>query len=286
MRKVAALVASLALALSVLVACDELMFKPDVDSIETALGAAVPIAYVGTLAMAAFRGETTRCVDFATDCADPPCGGIVNVLVNDDCPLPLAEGGQGMVTVTGALVNEDTGLFAAVFSDVQVGSRRLILREVRAFIVTRFTDSVFVEPRMDEGIKVLFYDADLDLARDGGLDVAQSQWLVDVATGSTPGDPSDDRMSISGASQEAGSGEERAHAKQTAMVMVEMDATCLRNPVRGYAMIEAVNTTEVMDNGITMLGFHSACDGEANILLSVGTSSLSTGTTVALDLLE
>jgi hypothetical protein len=286
MRKFAVLAASGALALGVLSACDELIFKPDVDSIETALGAAVPIAHVGTLAMAAFRGETTRCVDFATNCADPPCGGLVNVRVDDDCPLPLAEGGEGMVTVTGALVNEDTGLFAAVFSDVQVGSRRLILREVRAFIVTRFTDSVFAEPRMDEGIKVLFYDADLDLARDGGLDVAQSQWLVDVATRGTPGDPSDDRMSITGASQEAGAGEQRANAKQTAMIMVEMDAGCLRNPVRGYAMIEAVNTTEVMDNGITMLGFHPACDGEADILLSVGTSSLSTGTSVRLNLLD
>jgi len=191
-----------------------------------------------------------------------------------------------MVTVTGALVGEDTGLFAAVFSDVEVGSRHLVLREVRAFIVTRFTDSVLGEPRNEEGIKVLFYDADLELARDDGVDVAQSQWIVDVATRGTPGDPSDDRMSVTGASQEAGSGAERANAKQTAMIMVEMEATCLRNPVRGYAMIEAVNTSEVMDNGITMLGFHPTCDGEANILLSIGASSLSTGTTVRLNLLD
>jgi hypothetical protein len=277
---------SLTTLLAGLIACESLFFKPDVRSIERALGAAVPIAYVGTLAMAAFRGEPTRCVDFATNCADPPCGGIVNVRVDEDCPLPLAEGGQGMVTVTGALVSEDTGLFAAVFSDIQVGSRRLVLREVRAFIVTGFTDRVFGEARGEDGIKVLFYDADLDFTRDAGVEVAQSQWLVDVATRGTPGDPSDDRMSITGASQEAGAGAQQANAKQTAMIMVEMDAQCLKNPVRGYAIIEAVNTAEVMDNGITMLGFHPACDGQADILLSVGTSSPSTGTAVKLNLLE
>ncbi len=286
MRKRTASILSLVVALGVLGACDELFLKPDVGSIERALGAAVPIAHVGTLAMAAFRGEATRCVDFATNCADPPCGGIVNVRVDEDCPLPLADGGQGMVTVTGALVSADTGLFAAVFSDIAVGSRRLVLREVRAFIVTGFTDAAFGQPRNEEGIKVLFYDADLDFVRDDGVQVAQSQWLVDVATRGTPGDPRDDRMSITGASQEAGTGQSRANAKQTAMIMVEMDASCLRNPVRGYAMIEAVNTSEVMDNGITMLGFHPACDGEADILLSVGSSSLSTGTSVRLDLLE
>ena len=71
MRAVLAFLLSLGLVVAALSACDNPFFEPNVRSIERALGAAVPIAYVGTLAMAAFRGETTRCVDFATNCADP-----------------------------------------------------------------------------------------------------------------------------------------------------------------------------------------------------------------------
>ncbi len=269
--------------------CDDPFFKPNVRSIERSIGVTIPVAYVATLAMSAFEGEETDCVNFSTDCVDPPCGGLVSVVVNEACPFPLAGDAQGVITVTGVRINEDTGLFAAVFNEVDVSGRKLMLKSIDAFVVTRFSAQLFGESQPDEGIKVIFYDGDIEYTDPNVIAVEQSMWMVDVATSGTPGDPRDDVMNINGVRQAAGAGGgdiPSASMNQTVLAQVKMDATCALNPVCGFGIIEAGDTGDPMNNGITMLGFHRACDGKAIVLLSVGLAAPSTSTEVELNLLE
>ncbi|MBW2699557.1 MAG: hypothetical protein JRF33_01950 [Deltaproteobacteria bacterium] len=268
--------------------CEDPFFKPNVRSIERSIGVTIPVAYVATLAMSAFEGNQTDCVSFSTNCEDPPCGGMVSIVVNDSCPFPLAGDAQGVVTVTGVRVNEDTGMFAAVFTEVDVSGRKLMLQSIDAFVVTRFSAQLFGQAQPEEGLKVIFYDGDIEYTDPNVIAVEQSMWMVDVATSGTPGDPRDDVMNINGMRQAAGAGGDipNASVSQTVLAQVKMDATCPRNPVSGFGIIEAGDIGDPMNNGITMLGFHRRCDGKALVLLSVGLAAPSTSTDVELNLLD
>jgi hypothetical protein len=267
--------------------CEDPFFKPSVRPIERSLGAAIPIAYVATLATAAFDGQATTCTDFSTDCADPPCGGVVNILVDDNCPFPIADGATGVVSVVGARMSEEVGLFSAVFTEVDIPGDKLMLRSIDAFIVSKFSpDLIIGEPRTETGIKVIYYDIDVEFEDSQALDLAHSEWIIDVATMDTPGDPSDDVMSIFGARQAVETGSGFAAASQTALVMTKYESSCRRNPVSGFGIIESADTSRLADNGITMLGFRPECDGKALVLLAVGMATPSTGTEVTLNLFD
>jgi hypothetical protein len=265
--------------------CKDPFFKPSVRPIERALGATIPVGYAATLAMSAFQGHPTQCVNFSTDCAEPPCGGLVNIMVNQDCPLPLSENAEGMITVTGALTSADTGLFAAVFSEVSEGNRKLMLQKVKAFVVTRFNMNRSDPDAEDSNIKVIMYDLDIELTPPETMDVGQAMYLIDVDTNKTPGDPSDDYMTINGVRQGAQKQQTTAGASQTVLAQVGMNPKCRKNPVMGFGIIESADTSRIADNGITMLAFTPNCTGEALILLSVGLAAPSSTTSVKLNLL-
>ena len=257
--------------------CENPFFEPSVRPIERALGVTVPVGYAATLAMSAMEGHATECVDFSV-------GNVVNITVDEDCPLPIGESPEGIITVTGVMTSEDTGMFAAVFSDVSDGNRQLMLKSVNAFLVTRFSMDRDAPEDEDQNLKVIFYDVDVELTTQ--VDVAQSMWLVDVDTGGTPGDPSDDMMVINGIRQGAYAGGGQGGVNQSLLAQATMHADCRRNPISGFGMIESGDSSRLADNGITMLGFTPECNGDALILLSVGMAAPSSGTRVDLNLMD
>jgi hypothetical protein len=176
-------------------------------------------------------------------------------------------------------------LFAAVFSKVQVGNRKLMLQKVKAFVVTRFNMNRGQPDAEDSNIKVIMYDLDIELTPPEKMDVGQAMYLIDVDTNKTPGNPYDDYMTINGVRQGAQTQQAAAGASQTVLAQVGMDPKCRKNPVRGFGIIESADTSRLADNGITMLGFLPQCTGEALILLSVGFAAPSSTTTTKLNLL-
>ncbi len=269
-----------------LAACEDPFFEPSVRPVEQGLAVAAPIGHAAALAMAAFDGQPSPCAEFSTNCADPPCGGVVDLIVDQRCPLPLAPGAEGRILVTGAMTSEQNGLFTAVFGDVDVSGERLLVERVHAFLVTRFEMDRADPDAEDDRLKVIFYDLDIELAGSERFELSQSMWLVDVDRGDTPGDPSDDRLTIHGVRQGAGrSGDHQAFGDQTLLAAATVDAECPLNPVRGFGIIESADSSDFASNGITMLGFHPKCDGLARILLSAGLGAPSSGTEVELDLL-
>ncbi len=265
---------------TVLVGCENPFFEPSVRPIEQGLGVSVPIGHAAALAVAAFDGDPSPC-------AQLNAGGVVNLTVDQDCPIPLLPMARGMITVTGAMTSPTSGLFAAVFTEIDVDGRPLMLERINAFLVTRFSMDRMDPSDEDDNLKVIFYDLDLELPSRERFEFAQSMWLVDVDRGSTPGVPGDDTMVISGLRQGAGkSGAQQAFADQTLLAGAFIDSECQRNPRRGFGLIESGNSGSFADNGITIVAFTPECDGNARILLSAGLGAPSTGTRVELDLLS
>ena len=248
---------------------EEATSPPDVRSIEEVMGTAVPLAYVATVAKAAFDGEDVDCVSFAVDCADPPCTGVVNIEVSPACPLPLVPNASGQITVVAMGAATEIALMSAVFSEVDVGARKLMIRSVDSFIVSRDGSE----------LRVAYVDQDVRLSSPRNVEVQQSEWVILVNTADTPGDAADDRLTLHGGRQQV----EGARVVQTALAQVVMDSSCRRNPLDGVATIEITDGDRPGASEVTTLTFHPSCDGRADVLVSVGTSVASSGRSIALD---
>jgi hypothetical protein len=242
--------------------CSSLLAPPDVKPVERALAVAVPVAYVATLANAAFAGQPAKCTSVL--------GPIANIEVSDACPLPMVDGAQGNITVT-SIGSSAAAIYAAVFTSVDIGARTLQVKSVDAITaVTR-----------DTMLEFTYFNQDVKLTNPDGAEVMQSSWILMVDPRGTPGDPSDDAVTIDGARQVVDNG----HTTQTALTNVKMDG-CRQNPVAGQGTIETADGGNALGStGVTTVSFHPACDGRAKVELSVSSSFGSTGSTVALDLL-
>jgi hypothetical protein len=245
-------------------ACFKVSSAPDVRPIERALATAVPVAYVATVATAAFAGQPTPCAQ--------PLGPVVNISVDSSCPLPMMPDASGMITVT-RIGDASAGILGAVFTNVNAGARTLVIQSVDAITVN-----------MQDGKLVIAYvDEDVKLTSPDGAMVKQSSWAIEVDPRTTPGDTRDDLVSIDGADQRV----LNAETTQTALTGVKLDAAaCRANPIAGNGTIQTARGSSALGStGVTSLTFHSACDGRAMVNVSL-TALASSGGTVELDLLN
>jgi len=236
----------------------------DAGPAENVIGTAAPLAHAGTLAMAILAGSPTSCAEVVAGCSTPPCAIEVGVSVGDGCHLPIgADAATGRVPVTGTLSTPDNGNLIAVFHDVDVDGDRVIFRR-GAFTVTRNGPI----------LNMAYGNQGLELT-EPTVSVDQAGWTVAVDTGTTPGDTTDDRMEISGAQQLVVG----ANVTQVALAKVVLDADCTLNPIAGTATIEKVGESS---GAVTTLRFHSACDGTADVAVSVGVDHIAVSDTVSL----
>jgi hypothetical protein len=231
---------------------------------ENVIGTAAPLAHAGTLAMAILAGSPTSCAEVVAGCSTPPCAIEVGVSVGEGCHLPIgADAATGRVPVTGTLSTPDNGSLIAVFHDIDVDGDRVIFRR-GAFTVTR-------NGRI---LNMAYGNQGLELT-EPTVSVDQAGWTVAVDTGTTPGDTTDDRMEISGAQQLVNG----ANITQVALAGVVIDADCTLNPTAGTATMEKVGDSS---GAVTTLRFHAACDGRADVAVSVGLDHIAVSDTVEL----
>jgi len=244
--------------------------EPQTRPIEEALGTAVPIGYAASIAIAALSGHNPPCVTFETPCSDPPCDGGITIDVGEACPLPLLVNARGSAVVTGTWANEDTLFLAAVFGDVSVGERKLVVDRADAFVASR----------EGESWTIAYADEDIAVNSSREVELQQSGWTLELDPGATPDDPFDDVITVSGAMQAV----ENLRVTQTGLAMVRIEATCVHNPLNGLGTFEIL-AADVSDIELTTMYFEDHCDGRVRVVVSLGTGIASSGQLIELDLL-
>lgn len=213
-------------------------------SLQAALAAGVSIGQTSSLAMQAIAMATT-CAQVATACAAFPCDGAVNVNYGSGCPLPLGGDATGQVHVTGNWSSATQATLTDTFVGVMAGTKSDVVVDAKNLTVSRSSDSV----------TVTYNWQDVNVAS-GVESVGQSSWTVTIDLAGTPGDPSDDKYTVTGANQGVGTG-----VSQLSVSNVVVEPTCQKNPVSGTATIQNVSGFSVEQD---VLNFHSTCDGKAD----------------------
>jgi hypothetical protein len=213
-------------------------------ALQSGLAAGVSIGQVSSLAMQAIAMATT-CAQVATACAGFPCDGAVNVNYGSGCPLPLGGQATGQVHVTGNWSNAMQATLSDTFVAVKAGNKSDVVVDAKSLTVSK----------SGQIITVTYDFQNVNLA--SGVDtVGQSSWTVTIDLNNTPGDPSDDKYTVTGANQGVSTG-----VSQLSVSNVVVDPSCQKNPVSGTATVQNVSAFNLEDD---ILNFHSACDGKAD----------------------
>jgi hypothetical protein len=260
-----------------LAACDT---DVNLTPVEQALGAAVAVGWVVDYAMASAAGSNVPCVGAGVYCGAPDCSGEISVGNGAECVLPMSETAEGAIGVQASWTSADTGVFGMQFGQVKAGKESLVIFGIAGAAAVRSDQRIYIG-YAGENIK----------AKNGTLPSAyiqQTAWLVDIDTRDTALDPTDDHLLITGGTNGAGidgdnpvaigSGEiSNVESRQMAFIGVEIDPSCPRNPIGGYAIIDGLS---LKDPGITGLRFHRSCDGEVDVIASLGPAIASSGSSI------
>ena len=128
-------------------------------------------------------------------------------------------------------------------------------------------------------VTITYVDQNVNISSGEQVNASQSAWSIDVDTKGTLTDVTDDVATISGARQVV----QGASVQQVTLSGVVMDAQCHKNPIGGSA---TVSNTGVSSINVTVLSFHTACDGKADVQMSMGAGQSGNGSTIAIDLLN
>jgi hypothetical protein len=225
----------------------------DLSGIEVALAAGASIGHSASMTAAAMSAPVA-CVNVTQPCsASYPCSGLASVTLGTACPLPLGGVGNGQVAVSGSWAASDMATLGMMFG-VGVSDGSLSVSEAIGVKVTTST-----------GHQTVAY-AGQDVTVTEGAQLGQSSWTVEVDQKSTPGDPSDDVYTLTGAQQgvSAGTG---AQVAQVSLTSVVLDPSCRSNPVSGMGVIQQVGTATLQE---TIVNFHAACDGKVDVKGALG----------------
>lgn len=233
----------------------------DPEPLQDVLGASAPLAWSAGLAMAAVGGDVAPCVELVGACAGDDCIAGMSIDAGDpSCPFPFAGTVTGSIGLIGAWAGADTAGMTFDLTDVRVDGRQLRVDSVEGAIVTRSTDPV--DDLLTTSVTWAWEWVDIDTGPDlAAIDVDQEGWSTTVDDPLTPGDPSDDTITVVGAGQ---------HVVDTLLVRDVIIApgavfapTCGLNPIDGEAIVIEAGAEE---GGGDEWSFHSSCDGRADRL--------------------
>lgn len=263
---------------------DRFDVPPDTEPLVAVVKSAVPLAYVVTAATAVMFGEDIGFAQANITCTEFPCAVRAEVIVSDDSTI------RPYTSVTSAQVaalwqNPTQGVMVVLLSDGTFGSTHYQTQSIHSFPVSR------------EGSNLLMVFADIDIDVVGEADdpaalaaseiaaeierlgtpmpaeyevaLGMDAWIVEVFTEGSSNDLSDDRVFISGGGQYVAVDATAVNVYQLGLVDVEMNASCTLNPLGGLAVIQAVDTGELIF-GQAVLNFNQACDGRARVVVANG----------------
>lgn len=224
------------------------------------LGASAPMAWSAALAMAAIDGEVAPCVELAAGCNGDDCVSAISIDASDPaCPFPFDGDVTGTIGLVGAWAGANTAGMTFDLSDVRVNGRPLRVDSVEGAIVTRDEDPLddVVNTTVTWAWEWVDIDTEPELA---DVDVTQEGWTTRVEDPLTPGDPSDDTITVTGGSQYV------IDTLNVRDVILAPGAVftpdCGLNPIDGEALVIEVGA----DSGGDEWSFHDDCDGRADRL--------------------
>ena len=232
----------------------------DVEAVEVAIGSVGPSAHAGAVAMAAMAGDVTRCARVIEHCdGHYPCHGAVEVELGPECPLPLGEGGTGIISVEGTWHSAHEATLAASFTDVEIFGRALVVVQASDVVV-------HWSPEHDD-TWVSFSDAIVEVGCWRGVSISSSDWEVLIDHMGSPEDPSDDVYVIDGNSAVV----RTTSVRDLSLDRVVLDPSCRLNPIAGTGQLVDVGILSV---SVVDIAFHDTCDGEVEIGSSHSRESL------------
>lgn len=128
---------------------------------------------------------------------------------------------------------------------------------------------------------VSFTDLEVEVPEDG-VAVLEAAWVVAIDEGGSPGDTTDDTLTLQGAAQWVAAGDEEASVKQTVLADVTLTPDCRKNPTSGGGGVQntgadgAEDSTGPVTYDLITVVFHEECDGQAEIL-AAGTGGATGG---------
>ena len=291
---------------------EDLLREPDITPVRNVLKAAMPLGYAANLTMAVLQGASLPNVTVVRSGSDTSIGCfLVNIVVDSTFPLPGDIQAVGIITTAGIVVDNNTAIMTALFSQMNVHRGSFILRDISTFPVVADTDIISGKRELD----VVYFDVDVNKGSDtlvnigisqgqinaeftkyqtmksfdSGVTVGENAWIIRVDDNNTLSNVSDDKYVIFGAGQYIEAGSSKAEIVQLTMINTSMSPSCKYNPTQGYAFWQNMGAGSQpgdLDIGHVFLTFHGACDGNAKVTIATGVYIKSFGRDIALGLTQ
>jgi hypothetical protein len=284
---------------------DEFNQHPELTPLEHGFKSSAAIAYCASVVRSAFDGQSLPAnMEFNAQSKDGFTGaGIIHINVDATNPLPFNHG-LGDVAIA-SLWDGNSGVISILFADIDVLSSEFKFYGLYTVPVIREPGTgnivvIFVEQDIiiGEGQDTLInlslsrpkFDAILadpvynSVSYDPFVIVKQNVWHITVDQNSTPTDFYDDFVRISGGGQIAEVASQTGGILYHAMIEVDFTfSNCNINPTSGIAFIQNIKAgSGNIDLGNITLDFHSACDGQAKVVVATGKYLGSNGKEVTL----
>lgn len=237
---------------------------PDPELLEVGLATAASVGRVTTLALAAAEGIETGCGDVAEPCAGYPCERVVEIVLDEDCPLPLMGAATGTIAVEAELHDAERATLDFSVVDVSFGTRAPIAVSASDLEARRFDG---------ETLYIDFSSSDTRVLDESLVGVDSARWELTVQLAGTPGDVTDDTIVVDGSFENI----ETANIQTVTVDGARLDPSCLANPIAGSA---ALDSSALLRSNDWDVAFHEECDGRADFTMG------STATSVELDFLR
>lgn len=257
---------------------------PDTEPLVASVKSSVSMAYVVTAATAAMFGENIPFAEANIVCTEFPCAVVADVTLSDDS---IFRSYTSAISAHVAALWQDPnqGVMVVLLFGGTFGSPHYQVQSIHSFPVSRdgtnlliaFADiDIDVQGEADDPAALSASEIASELERlrtpvpaDYEVALGMDAWVVEVNTQGSINDLSDDRISISGGGQYVAVDGTAVSVYQLGLVRVEMDSTCTANPLAGLAVIQAVDTRQLVF-GQALLEFDQACSGRARVVLANG----------------
>lgn len=282
----------------------EYFHDPETEPVNQALKTSAAIGYSVSVAMSVMAGEQPPHVISTGDCSNFPCTFLLYININQDNPLLFLEENTGEIIVAGLRPDEDVAIMTIILTDINIKTQSFTLLSVHTIPVIKEEDriiAVFSEMDINIGtdtdallnLDLSQQEIDSEVSRldrqrpeDLYVAVEQNAWFIDIDQKNTLAYFDDDSYSITGGGQIVEVTGASGGIIQQAMLHVEIEPDCQRNPVNGYALIKntSVEERKFPELGTAIFGFHNPCNGMVDITLATGVYLRSNGKSIPLGL--